>query len=136
LRASYAVVAGARTEIESLLSLPSGYHRDLQFSKGPILRAFTQGLAALTLVPDLLARLQWQEEKMLAAIDPGMFATDCAMELAAQGVPFRDAYQQAAKAALPSYGANADASLQARVSLGAAGNAGLEIVKLRLQQLL
>ena len=30
LRASYAPVAAARVEIESLLSLPSGYQRDLQ----------------------------------------------------------------------------------------------------------
>ncbi len=135
LRASYAVVAGARTEIESLLSLPSGYHRDLQFSKGPLLRAFNHGLAALALVPDLLARMQWQEEKMRAAIESGMFATDCAMELAASGVPFRDAYQQAAKAALPSFGADPEASLLARVSLGAAGNLGLDILKKRLQGL-
>lgn len=135
LRASYAVVAGARTEIESLLSLPSGYHRDLQFSKGPLLRAFNHGLAALALVPDLLNRMQWQEEKMRAAIDQGMFATDCAMELAASGVPFRDAYQQAAKASLPSFGANPDASLQARISLGSAGNPGLDILTKRLQKL-
>lgn len=134
LRASYAVVAGARTEIESLLSLPSGYHRDLQFSKGPLLRAFHHGLAALALVPDLLSRLQWQPEKMRAAIDPGMYATDCAMELAASGVPFREAYQQAAKSTLPSFGANPEASLKARVSLGAAGNSGLEILKARLHK--
>ncbi len=135
LRASYAVVAGARTEIESLLSLPSGYHRDLQFSKGPLLRAFIHGLTALTLVPDLLSRMQWQPEKMRAAIEPGMYATDCAMELAASGVPFRDAYQQAAKATLPSFGADPEASLQARVSLGAAGNLGLDILQKRLQEL-
>ena len=135
LRASYAVVAGARTEIESLLSLPSGYHRDLQFSKGPLLRAFIHGLTALALVPDLLSRMQWQPEKMRAAIEPGMYATDCAMELAASGVPFRDAYQQAAKATLPSFGANPEASLQARVSLGAAGNLGLDILQKRLQEL-
>ena len=132
LRASYAVVAGARTEIESLLSLPSGYHRDLQFSKRPLLRAFNHGLAALALVPDLLGRMQWQPEKMLAAIEPGMFATDCAMELAASGVPFREAYQRAAKAALPIFGADPEASLQARVSLGAGSNLGLDILKKRL----
>ncbi|MEO6172098.1 MAG: argininosuccinate lyase, partial [Arenimonas sp.] len=90
LRASYAVVAGARTEIESLLSLPSGYHRDLQFSKGPLLRGFNHGLAALALVPDLLSHMQWQPEKMRAAIDPGMYATDCAMELAARGAHLSD----------------------------------------------
>jgi argininosuccinate lyase len=135
LRASYAIVAGARTEIESLLSLPSGYHRDLQFSKAPLLRAFKHGLAALCLVPDLLARMQWQPEKMRAAIDSAMFATDTAMELAAKGVPFRDAYQQASAAGLPSYGANPDASLQARVSLGAAGNLGLDILQKRLLEI-
>src|SRR5207342_2894153 len=83
LRASYAVVAGARSEIEQLLSLPSGYHRDLQYSKAPLLRAFAHGLDALALVPDLLARLAWREEAMRAAIEPGMFATDRALELAA-----------------------------------------------------
>ena len=99
------------------------------------MRAFNHGLAALALVPDLLSRMQWQPEKMCAAIEPGMFATDCAMELAASGVPFRDAYQQAAKATLPSYGADPEASLQARVSLGAAGNLGLDILSKRLQKL-
>jgi argininosuccinate lyase len=135
LRASYAVVAGARTEIEQLLSLPSGYHRDLQFTKSPLLRAFQHGLSALALVPDLLTRMQWQPENMRAAIEPGMFATDCAMELAANGVPFREAYQQAAKAVLPSSGENPEASLQARISLGAAGNLSLNLLKERLQAL-
>src|SRR5262249_38331327 len=36
LRASPSVVLGAMAEVESLLSLPSGYHRDLQATKGPI----------------------------------------------------------------------------------------------------
>jgi argininosuccinate lyase len=135
LRASYAVVAGARTEIEQLLSLPSGYHRDLQFTKSPLLRAFHHGLSALALVPDLLTRMQWQPEKMRAAIEPSMFATDCAMELAASGVPFRDAYQQATIAGLPSYGADPDASLKARVSMGAAGSPSLDVLKKRLLEI-
>ncbi len=118
LRASYAVVAGARSEIESLLSLPSGYHRDLQFSKAPLLRAFSRGLAALALVPDLLTLIEWRPAQMRAAIEPGMFATDRAMELAAQGVPFRDAYRQAAEAPLPSFGADADASVRRRAEAG------------------
>jgi argininosuccinate lyase len=118
LRASYAVVAGARTEIEHLLSLPSGYHRDLQFSKEPFLRAFGHGLDALALVPDLLAKLQWQAGAMRAAIDEGMYATDKALELARDGVPFREAYVRAAAEPLPSFGADPDASLQARAAAG------------------
>ena len=135
LRASYAVVAGARTEIEQLLSLPSGYHRDLQYSKAPLLRAFRHGLDALALVPELLERMQWQPEAMRAAIDAGMFATDRAMELAAGGVPFRDAYVQAAANPLPSQGADPEASLAARASMGAGSNLGLGVLRDRLAAL-
>jgi len=133
LRASYAVVAGARSEIEQLLSLPSGYHRDLQLSKAPLLRAFSHGLDALALVPDLLARMQWRPDAMRAAIEPGMFATDKAIELAAQGVPFREAYRQAAESPLPSFGADPDASLRARVSPGSGALLGLDVLRARLE---
>jgi argininosuccinate lyase len=112
------VVAGARTEIEQLLSLPSGYHRDLQFSKEPFLRAFGHGLDALALVPDLLDKLAWRPDAMRAAIDEGMYATDKALELARDGVPFREAYVRAAAEPLPSFGADADASLRARADAG------------------
>jgi argininosuccinate lyase len=135
LRASHAVVAGARTEIEQLLSLPSGYHRDLQFSKAPLLRAFRYGLDALALVPELLERMQWRPEAMRAAIDAGMFATDRALELAAGGLPFREAYVQAAAAPLPSHGADPDASLAARTSMGAGTNLGLDVLRERLATL-
>jgi argininosuccinate lyase len=135
LRASHAVVAGARTEIEQLLSLPSGYHRDLQFSKAPLLRAFRHGLDALSLVPDLLERMQWRAEAMRAAIEPGMYATDRAIELAAGGVPFREAYLQATKSPLPSHGADPDASLAARASPGAGLNPGIDTLRARLEML-
>ncbi len=78
MRATHASVAAARTEIEQLLSLPSGYHRDLQNSKGAIVRGFKRGLAALELLPALLSRLQWRPDTLRAAIDPGMYATDAA----------------------------------------------------------
>jgi argininosuccinate lyase len=131
LRASHAVVAGARVEIEQLLSLPSGYHRDLQYSKAPLLRACAHGLDALALLPDLLGRMQWREAAMRAAIEPGMFATDRAIELAAGGMPFREAYAQAAKEPLPSHGADPDASLRVRVSPGAGSGENLDLRTLR-----
>ncbi|MFT3776586.1 MAG: lyase family protein [Minicystis sp.] len=52
LRAATAPVLGAMAEIESVLALPSGYHRDLQATKGPVLRALAHGIEALSLVPD------------------------------------------------------------------------------------
>ena len=96
LRACPTVVHGAMTELQSLMSLPLGYHRDLQASKGPVLRAFAHGLDALQVAARVFAAIQWKGEEMRAALDQGMYATDHALELARSGVPFRDAYVQAA----------------------------------------
>ncbi|UHQ24872.1 argininosuccinate lyase [Lysobacter sp. 5GHs7-4] len=134
MRASYSAAAAARTEIEQLLSLPSGYHRDLQFSKGAIFHAFGRGLAALELLPDLLRNLEWKPERLRAALEPSMYATDLAVDLAREGLPFREAYKQAAD---PSRWAQGDpeASLAARVSPGAAADLRLDVLRQRLQAL-
>jgi argininosuccinate lyase len=136
LRASYAGVAAARSEIEQLLSLPTGYQRDLQFSKGALVRGFTHGLAALGLLPDLLGRMQWNAVAMRAAIDPAMYATDVAIEQAVAGVPFRDAYRHAAEAVKDAgQGRTPEASLAARTSPGAAADLRLDLLRARLEGL-
>ncbi|MGY0504160.1 argininosuccinate lyase [Luteimonas sp. e5] len=131
MRAAYASVAAARCEIEQLLSLPSGYHRDLQFGKGGLVHGFTRGLAALRLVPALLGALDWREQAMRDALEPSMYATDLAVDLARQGLPFRDAYREAADPERWA-GGDPEASLAARVSPGAAGDLRLEQLRERL----
>ncbi|MFC6841664.1 argininosuccinate lyase [Xanthomonas theicola] len=132
MRAAHASVAAARTEIEQLLSLPSGYHRDLQSSKGAIVHGFGRGLAALELLPALLANLQWREDGLRAAIDSGMYATDAAVEAAVAGVPFREAYKAAAAgAATAGQGRTPEGSLAARVSPGAAADLRLDLLRAR-----
>ena len=136
LRASYACVAAARCEIENLLSLPSGYQRDLQFSKGSIFHGVRHGLMALELAPDLLAHLQWNESATRAAIEPAMYATDVAIELAVAGVPFREAYRTAADTATSAgQGRSPEQSLAARVSPGAHADLRLDELRARLTQL-
>ncbi|GAB3352460.1 argininosuccinate lyase [Lysobacter tyrosinilyticus] len=134
MRATYSAAAAARTEIEQLLSLPSGYHRDLQFSKGAIFHAFSRGLGALELLPDLLRNLEWRPDAMRTALDPSMYATDLAVDLARQGMPFRDAYKQAADPARWAQG-DPQASLTARVSPGAAADLRLGALRSRLESL-
>ncbi len=134
MRASYSAAAAARTEIEQLLSLPSGYHRDLQFSKGAIFHAFGRGLGALELLPDLLRNLEWKTDRMREALDPSMYATDLAVDLARQGLPFREAYKQAADPARWEQG-DPEASLAARVSPGAGAQLRLGELRSRLEAL-
>ena len=134
MRGTYASVAAAKAEIEHLLSLPSGYHRDLQVTKGALFHGFGKGLQALALLPDLLRRMQWRPEAMRAALEPSMYATDLAVDLAKQGMPFRDAYREAADPARWAQGDPA-ASLAARVSPGAAGDLRLDALRARLDGL-
>ena len=134
MRATYASVAAARCEIEQLLSLPSGYHRDLQLSKGALFHGFGKGLQALALLPDLLRNLEWNVERMRAALEPSMYATDLAVDMAREGLPFREAYRQAADPARWAEG-DPGASLAARTSPGAAGALRLEVLRTRLEAL-
>jgi len=132
MRATHASVAAARTEIEQQLSLPSGYQRDLQSSKGAIVHGFARGLAALELLPALLANLEWRGDKLRAAIDSGMYATDVAVEAAIAGVPFREAYKAAAASAdTAGQGRTPEGSLAARTSPGAAADLRLAELEAR-----
>ncbi|WP_437735991.1 argininosuccinate lyase [Sorangium sp. So ce1335] len=134
MRAACSVVQGALAEVQSIVALPSGYHRDLQLTKGPTMRGLDEALATSRLLPRLVEGLAFDRERMARAITPECFATDRAVELAVQGVPFREAYRKVAAeiAALPA--GDAAASLRARVSLGAPGNLALDDLARRLER--
>lgn len=132
LRTAPAVALGAMTELSAISSLPSGYHRDMQAGKGPLLRAFASGLDSLGVVESVLESLQWQPERMLSAIDPGMYATDVAIDMARSGLPFRDAYARAADPASWGSAHTPEESLAARVSAGGAANLCLDALRVRL----
>src|SRR3546814_3740336 len=78
--------------------------------------------------------MQWNPEAMRAALDPSMYATDLAVDLALQGMPFRDAYRQAAYPERWEQG-DPQASLAARASPGASGVIRLYELRARLATL-
>jgi argininosuccinate lyase len=133
LRARVATVEGAIVEIQSVLGLPSGYHRDLQSSKAPLVRGMQCTLQALAIVPALIQGLAFNSERMRDAISPDMFATDHALELAAAGKPFREAYHKV-KVELDSLPQrDIEENLARRISPGACGNLQLEEIESRLE---
>jgi argininosuccinate lyase len=134
LRAATAPVLGAMAEVESVISLPSGYHRDLQATKGPVLRALAHGIEALSLVPALVRRMDFDRARMAAAITPDLYATDAAVELAVAGLPFRDAYRKVADGLNELAARKPEGSLAARVSPGATGKPMLDVLRARLAE--
>lgn len=135
LRAAYAPVPAAIVEIEQILSLPSGYHRDLQATKGPALRAINHALGALALVAKLIEELRFEPAPMRQAISHETYATDRALELALEGVPFREAYKRSAQEMDTLQARQPEQSLEARSSLGACANLGLGVLRARLEAL-
>lgn len=133
LRAALAPVEAARSEIVHTLGLPSGYHRDLQNTKPPMIRGLEHGLMATHLVADLLTQVSFDEARMRDLISPDMYATDFAVELANQGLPFRDAYREAAKKAATLTDRNPVESLRARTSPGGAMHPRLDVLRTRLE---
>jgi len=97
VRATYARLVG---EMQSLAmqpaNLPGGYHRDLQLTKGALMRSLVQTRDALDATTALLDGLEVHAEQTAAACTPDLLATHRALEQVTQGVPFRTAYRQAA----------------------------------------
>ena len=129
MRAAYATVQSAMVELQTLISLPSGYQRDLQFTKGPLLRAVKKSLQTLMLFPQLVEGTKFKAKKLSEAIDTPMYATDFAVELSAHGMPFRDAYQQVVERYDELHDRTPQQSVEKRVSPG--GCADLHLCCLR-----
>ncbi|MCC7207080.1 MAG: argininosuccinate lyase [Anaerolineae bacterium] len=78
--------------LNTLKGLPTGYNKDLQEDKEPL---FDSADTLETLLPALIGvveTLRFDPDRMRAALDEGMLATDLADHLVARGVPFREAH--------------------------------------------
>jgi len=136
MRASYSSIQAAIVELQSLLSLPSGYQRDLQFSKGPLLRAVHKALQTMMLFPRLVEGTTFKKERLLAAINTPMYATDFAVELSSKGMPFREAYQQVVERYSELENRTPEDSIQQRTSAGACADLKLDELQQRLANLI
>jgi argininosuccinate lyase len=83
--------------MSTLKGLPSTYDKDLQEDKAPVFAATDTLLAILPVMAAALRTMTVKPERMRAAIDSTMMATDLADYLVAKGVPFREAHALAGK---------------------------------------
>ena len=84
--------------LATLKGLPSTYDKDLQEDKGPVFQATDILLAVLPVIADALRTIIVKPERMRAAIDSFMMATDLADYLVSKGIPFRETHAIAGKA--------------------------------------
>ncbi len=75
-----------------LKGLPSTYDKDLQEDKEPLFDSLDTLHLTLPVVAGVIRTLRIHPERMVAALDDGMLATDLADYLVRQGVPFRESH--------------------------------------------
>jgi argininosuccinate lyase len=83
--------------LATLKGLPSTYDKDLQEDKAPVFQATDTLLAILPVIAGALRTITVKPERMRAAIDSFMMATDLADYLVSKGIPFRETHTIAGK---------------------------------------
>ena len=130
IRAKSARLIGDSAAVAAIVkAMASGYNRDLQDTKGLLMNGFDTTRASLRIMAKLVAGLEPDPARLRAAFEPGVFATDRALELVAGGMPFRDAYHQVRDNLDDLRSMDPDKALAAKTHLGA--TAGLDFAALR-----
>ncbi len=92
-RGKAGTLIGSLTGLLSVLKgLPSAYDKDLQEDKAPAFAAFDTLDALLPVIAGTVATMAVNRERMRAAVDASLLATDLADYLVKKGVPFREAH--------------------------------------------
>jgi len=92
-RGKTGALLGALTGLMATLKgLPSTYDKDLQEDKQPTFTSYDTLMALLPVLAEAIRTLVLYPERMRAAIDATMLATDLADYLVQRGIPFRQAH--------------------------------------------
>lgn len=139
IRARSSTIGGLLSSNFSLIKgLISGYHRDHQQIKKLVMDGLDQTREITSLIPDLVAGLEPNEQRLHEGFSNAVFATDRAYRKARDGQPFRQAYrevkkeiQELSKMEPPSM-EKIEQSLEKRVNEGDTGNLGLSSLKRKI----
>ncbi len=103
-RAQYHRMVANGLLIQTIIgNLMSGYNRDLQLTKKPLMESFEIVEGSLSILVKVIERIEVDAGRCREACTPEIYATEEAYRLVQSGVPFRDAYRRvAAKYSAPS----------------------------------
>lgn len=94
LRAKSAVVDSYLFQIIGIAkSLPSGYNRDLQLTKEPLINGFKTTEECITVMTLVISKISFDRERCEKAMTKELYATEEVYKLVKKGVPFREAYR-------------------------------------------
>lgn len=95
LRSKVHIVLGLYVQMVGISSnLISGYNRDLQDTKKPLMESLSLTLDSVKVTGILLQNMTPNKTVLQNAMSDDLFATQKVLELVKQGMPFREAYQK------------------------------------------
>ena len=95
IRGKCNILQGLPQQLALLTSnLPSGYHREMQLAKGPIIEAFQEIKACLEMMQFSLSKIQVKKNITDDSKYDYLFSVDTLNEWVKQGMPFREAYKK------------------------------------------
>lgn len=129
VRGRTGIVVGAAAQVRTVGSgLTSGYHRDYQLLKEPLITALEAVEACGRIMAYLVDATVFNETAMKTSCTREIYAADIASQMAQEGTPFRDAYRTAMEqlSRLQIDESFVDARIDVYKTLGSMGNPGLE----------
>jgi len=98
VRARYNVVLGNSVQVKSMYSnLISGYNRDMQLTKEPMMKSFETVLGSLDVMSLVFNGLKISKDNCSKGLTKELYATKEVYKLVKKGMCFRDAYRQVGK---------------------------------------
>jgi argininosuccinate lyase len=98
VRAKYHVVIGEEFKVKSMISnLISGYNRDLQLTKEPVISSVEITKSCINIMVLVVSKMKINEKKCSNALTKDLYATEEAYKLVKKGIPFREAYKEVSK---------------------------------------
>ncbi len=131
-----AVESDLITVLQLKSKLTSGYHRDFQLLKEPLMRGVDRLEGMLSMMAVAVPKLAVDRDKCLSTLTGGALATDEVMRRVEGGQPFRSAYREVAAAIREGdlwREPSAAEIIARRRSTGMLGNLGLPAVRSRLR---
>jgi len=131
LRSNVSVIVALQTQIKDISkNLISGYNRDTQLTKEPLIKGLGITRRSLEIAALIMPKIKPNAKVLIKSLTTEMFANHEANKLVKKGMPFREAYQQVKenldKLTVP----DPVKAIKEVVSLGGPGNLGLENYKI------
>lgn len=113
-------------------NLPSGYHRELQLTKGPIIDAIQEIKSCLEILVFSLPNIKVKKNITNLNIYDELFTVDTLNQEVLDGKPFRDAYRELGNAIEKNtFKPNRDVK---HSHIGSIGNLGLDIIRKKMEK--